>query len=400
VALFIERRTTMLVTVNGVEKEVAVKKQGSIWICRVGNAKVYWREKYVTPYVILHGKSLTEINRLKPAIIAYLREYKLALSIEKKVPPMSFEGEGKITEYKYNPGESKDNYVSAVPKWLRDVKIKQICSGPIRTFTRGIKIPQEYKDMAKKYMPYCCNCAHRVNCDMPCLTPDVNSKETILEGIEREEFNMAKFYGVKVGRNTGVFETWAACEDAVKGYPGAQYKGFTGRGAAEVYAGITPKEEVAPQSTVNSKVVTIYTDGACSGNPGPGGWGCILMLGEYKKEHSGYIPAATNNKMELTAAIKGLQHLTRPCTVELYTDSQYLINGIDQWISGWKAKGWKTCDGKPVKNQELWIELDKLASIHKIKWNYVKGHASNKYNNRCDELATSAIKNRGPIDVK
>lgn len=385
----------MLVSVNGVEKEVMVKKQGNIWVCRVGKAKVYWREKYKSPYVILHGKTLSEINRLKPLIVAYLRQYKLIMSIDKKVPPMSFEGEGKTSEYKYNPAKAKENYVSAVPKWLRDVKIKQVCSGPKRTFTRGIKIPQEYKDMAYKYMPYCSKCAHRVNCDMPCLTPDEKSQETILEGIEREEFNMAKYYGVKVGKTPGVYTSWADCEAQVKGYPGAQYKGFGSKEEAEVYAGvkkinITPTP-VTHNSNLNRKVVTIYTDGACSGNPGPGGWGCILMYGEHTREHSGYVADTTNNQMELTAAIKGLQELKFACTVELYSDSKYLVEGMTSWLEGWKKKGWKTTSG-PVKNRELWEELDRLASIHKIKWIYVKGHASNKYNNRCDELATGAIK--------
>lgn len=381
----------MIVAVNGIERDVMVKKQGSIWVCRVGKAKVYWREKYATPYVILHGKTLNEINKMKPTIVAYLREYKRLISMEKKVPPMSFEGEGKTTEYKPSTSSAKEDYVSAVPKWLRDVKIKQVCSGPKRTFTRGIKIPQEYKEMAKNYMQYCCNCKHRVECEIPCFTPELNSQEPILEGIEREDFNMAKFYGVKVGKTPGVYETWADCEANVKGYPGAQYKGFGSKEAAEVFVGIVPEQQVVPQSIINSKVVTIYTDGACSGNPGPGGWGTILMFGTHYREHSGYDPATTNNKMELTAAIKGLQELKFPCTVELYTDSQYLINGIDQWIDGWKKRNWKTSDNKPVKNQELWVELDRLKAIHTIKWNYVKGHASNKYNNRCDELATGAI---------
>jgi ribonuclease HI len=332
------------------------------------------------------------------------------MSVERKVPPMSFEGEGKTTEYRESTSSSNNDYVSAVPKWLRDVKIKQVCSGPKRTFTRGIKIPQEYKDMANKYMSYCCNCKHRVECEIPCLTPELSSQEQILEGIEREEFNMAKFYAVKKGRTPGVYTTWADCEVQVKGFPGADFHGFGSEEEANKYAGITKepinitpqpvnRTQEVPQSTINSKLVTIYTDGACSGNPGPGGWGTILMCGSHYREHSGYNPDTTNNKMELTAAIKGLQELKYPCTVELYTDSQYLINGIDQWIDGWKKRNWKTSDNKPVKNQELWVELDRLKSIHTIKWNYVKGHASNKYNNRCDELATSAYKTNGKLTV-
>jgi hypothetical protein len=174
----------MVVTLNGKSTEIFVKKQGNVWVCRVGKAKVYWNKKYTEPYVILPGKTYAEIKKMKPLIITYLREYKRIVTELKKLPPLSFEGEGKTdTEYKYQPEKHVEGYVSAVPKWLTDVKIKQVCSGPKRTFTRGIRIPQEYKDMAKKYMTYCCNCPHRVECEIPCLTPDINSRQDILEGI-------------------------------------------------------------------------------------------------------------------------------------------------------------------------------------------------------------------------
>ena len=137
--------------------------------------------------------------------------------------------------------------------------------------------------------------------------------------------------------------------------------------------------------------VVIYTDGACSGNPGPGGWGAILMAGPHRKELSGAEPVSTNNRMELIAAISALEALKRPSQVELYTDSQYVKNGIMSWIHGWKRNGWKTADKKPVKNAELWQRLDKARGAHKIDWRWVKGHAGHPENERADELARMAI---------
>jgi ribonuclease HI len=140
------------------------------------------------------------------------------------------------------------------------------------------------------------------------------------------------------------------------------------------------------------KHVQIITDGACIGNPGPGGWACILRYNSHKKELSGRDRATTNNRMELTAAIRGLEALREPCEVEVVTDSQYLKNGISTWIQGWKRNGWKTKDKKPVLNQDLWVELDALVSKHKVKWTWTKGHADHDDNNRCDELATAAAR--------
>lgn len=139
--------------------------------------------------------------------------------------------------------------------------------------------------------------------------------------------------------------------------------------------------------------VTIYTDGACSGNPGPGGWGAILMYKDNKKEISGGNKKTTNNIMELTAVIEGLKLLKFPCKVKLYSDSAYVVNAfIQKWIYGWLKNGWKNASKEPVKNKELWQELYDLTKIHEVEFIKVKGHADNEYNNRCDELARNAIK--------
>ena len=139
--------------------------------------------------------------------------------------------------------------------------------------------------------------------------------------------------------------------------------------------------------------VKIYTDGACSGNPGPGGWGAILMYKDNKKEISGGSKETTNNIMELTAVIEGLKLLKFPCKVKLYSDSAYVVNAfIQKWIYGWLKNGWKNASKEPVKNKELWQELYDLTKIHEVEFIKVKGHADNEYNNRCDELARNAIK--------
>lgn len=139
--------------------------------------------------------------------------------------------------------------------------------------------------------------------------------------------------------------------------------------------------------------VTIYTDGACSGNPGPGGWGALLMYKDTKKEISGGKEDTTNNVMELTAVIEGLKLLKFPCKVKLYSDSAYVVNGFNQkWIYGWIKNGWKNSSKEPVKNKELWQELYDLTKAHEVEFIKVKGHADNEYNNRCDELARNAIK--------
>lgn len=139
--------------------------------------------------------------------------------------------------------------------------------------------------------------------------------------------------------------------------------------------------------------VIIYTDGACSGNPGPGGWGSILMMGENKREISGGKKDTTNNVMELTAVIEALKLLKRPCKVDLYSDSAYVVNAfLQNWIWGWIKNSWKNSNKEEVKNKELWQELFSLTKIHDVTFHKVKGHADNEYNNRCDELARNAIK--------
>lgn len=139
------------------------------------------------------------------------------------------------------------------------------------------------------------------------------------------------------------------------------------------------------------KHITIYTDGACSGNPGPGGWGVVLIHDGRQKELSGSFPHTTNNQMELLGAIKGLEALKEPCDVTLYTDSKYVVQGMTEWIHDWIKRGWKTSSKKPVKNLELWQRLYELSKNHSVSFKWVKGHSVNGYNNRCDELATDAI---------
>lgn len=139
------------------------------------------------------------------------------------------------------------------------------------------------------------------------------------------------------------------------------------------------------------KQVTIHCDGACQGNPGPGGWAAVLQYSEKRKEVCGAVAATTNNRMELQAAIEGLRILIEACEVEMFTDSEYLRNGITSWIKGWKYKGWMTKERKPVKNADLWKELDALVSQHKVTWRWVKGHAGHVDNERCDSLAVEAI---------
>lgn len=140
------------------------------------------------------------------------------------------------------------------------------------------------------------------------------------------------------------------------------------------------------------KKVTIYTDGACSGNPGPGGWGAILMFDEYKKEISGYSENTTNNIMEITAVLEAVKMLKYECEITIYSDSAYVVNAFKQgWIYNWQKNNWRTADKKPVKNQELWQELYFELSKHKFEFIKVKGHSDNEFNNRCDYLATNEI---------
>ncbi|RZT41723.1 ribonuclease HI [Cupriavidus agavae] len=137
--------------------------------------------------------------------------------------------------------------------------------------------------------------------------------------------------------------------------------------------------------------VTIYSDGACKGNPGPGGWGAVLVAGGHEKELFGGETPTTNNRMELMAVIEALRALKRPCVVNIYTDSQYVQKGISEWITGWKARGWKTADKKPVKNADLWQILDEVRQPHVIEWHWVRGHNGHPGNERADRLANRGV---------
>jgi ribonuclease HI len=139
------------------------------------------------------------------------------------------------------------------------------------------------------------------------------------------------------------------------------------------------------------KSVVVHSDGACRGNPGPGGWAAVLTYGTQRKELSGGVPATTNNRMELHAAIEALSSLKLPCAVEFFTDSKYVQNGISQWVAGWKRNGWRTQARQPVKNADLWRALDAVAAKHQIQWKWLKGHAGHEENERCDVLANAAI---------
>ncbi len=143
----------------------------------------------------------------------------------------------------------------------------------------------------------------------------------------------------------------------------------------------------------DERVIEIYTDGACSGNPGPGGWGALLICGSHEKEIFGGEEETTNNRMEMMAVVKALEALKKPSNVKIYTDSKYVLQGATEWLKGWKAKGWKNASKQPVKNKALWQKIDSLLSIHNVEFIWVKGHAGNIGNERADELARRAIAN-------
>lgn len=142
---------------------------------------------------------------------------------------------------------------------------------------------------------------------------------------------------------------------------------------------------------MSRKMVRLYTDGSCHGNPGPGGWAAILEWGGKSRELSGNDPATTNNRMEMMAVIEGLRALKEPCDVGVWTDSRYVVDGMKSWLAGWKKRGWKTASKQPVKNEELWRALDEEAGRHSVDWNWVKGHDGHPQNERCDRLANEAI---------
>lgn len=142
---------------------------------------------------------------------------------------------------------------------------------------------------------------------------------------------------------------------------------------------------------MNADTIYIYSDGACKGNPGAGGWGALLVTDGHRKEICGGEANTTNNRMEMTAVIRALESLKRPSTVEVHTDSQYVQKGISEWMTGWKRRNWRTADGKPVKNQDLWLQLDALSQLHRIEWKWVRGHNGHPENERADELANQGV---------
>ena len=227
---------------------------------------------------------------------------------------------------------------------------------------------------------------------------------------------MKKIYAVKVGRQKGLFATWAECEMQVKGFPGAKFKGFTSKSEAEEWlsgkvSGVADtgkqtadvsavtssrrrvKAERKPEAAQEETDFIIYTDGSCLRNPdGPGGWAAVIInteTGEVQELHEGN-PSTTNNRMELSAAIGALSSVREGSTVALYTDSQYMKNAFTRnWLRNWKRNGWKTSQGTDVLNKDLWLRLDELFSSRQVFFRWVKGHAGNTYNERCDMLARS-----------
>ncbi|MDY6267547.1 MAG: ribonuclease HI [Selenomonadaceae bacterium] len=227
-----------------------------------------------------------------------------------------------------------------------------------------------------------------------------------------------KVYAVARGRAVGIFTSWSECEKQVKGFAGARFQSFTDVRAALAWLNGNPKP-ATPKASPSKKTkktatyrkprtslpspspalatdpadYTIFTDGSCLRNPnGPGGWAIVaknMATGQVTERSAGE-PSTTNNRMELTAAIEALRLAPEGTRVALYTDSQYLKNGITKWVAGWKRRGWRKADGQPVLNQDLWMELDRLYGAHTVSFHWVKGHAGNLLNERCDQLAKRA----------
>ena len=198
------------------------------------------------------------------------------------------------------------------------------------------------------------------------------------------------YYAVAIGKEPGIYFTWKDCEQQVKGVKNAKFKKFNNEEEANQF--LASNNEINKENIVPDYYV--YTDGACSGNPGPGGWGAVIFDKENNQKNiSGNEKNTTNNRMELLAAIMALKKIKSNSQITIYTDSTYVKNGITEWMFNWKKNDWKTASKKPVKNKDLWIKLDKLCEKNKVSWKWVKGHGTNKYNNLADQLATSAIKN-------
>ena len=224
-----------------------------------------------------------------------------------------------------------------------------------------------------------------------------------------------KFYAVRSGHKPGIYQTWDECKAQVDGYSNADYKGFSTLKDAQVYLGIEAKPEapapgpIAERKTAPSpkslpfpaghddglKHIVIYTDGACTGNPGPGGYGVVLLHSDHRKELSGGFRLTTNNRMEILGCIVGLQTLKEPCAVTIYSDSKYVVNTMTKsWALRWRKNGWKRKDEKgewkDALNADLWAEILDLCDRHRVKFEWVRGHAGNEENERCDQLARAA----------
>lgn len=223
-----------------------------------------------------------------------------------------------------------------------------------------------------------------------------------------------KFYAVLVGHKPGIFTSWTGpggAQEQVAGYPNAQYKGFVTRAEAEAWlenpSSPAPKKKEKKKddrkttgdtgsTPASKKDVVIYTDGGCINNPGPGGYGAVLMHKGKRKEISGGFRKTTNNRMELLACIEALKLLKYPCTVDLYSDSQYVVNGITKgWAKRWRAKKWMRNKEQKAENADMWEQLLELCDTHDVKFNWVRGHAGNRENERCDQLANGAAREPG-----
>ena len=222
-----------------------------------------------------------------------------------------------------------------------------------------------------------------------------------------------KFYAVAAGRTTGIFTDWATCEKQVKGFTGAKYKSFPTRSEAEswlkepVYSKSPATKKAAKPAAGNTKIpanaIVIYTDGGAINNPGPGGYGIVIEDNGVRNEISGGFRLTTNNRMEMTAAIVALKAVAgsgRP--IVLHSDSSYLVNGITKgWAKGWRSRGWKKADGAPAMNPDLWAELLILLEKENVDFRWVKGHAGNELNERCDQLAVATARTEGlPADLE
>ncbi len=223
-----------------------------------------------------------------------------------------------------------------------------------------------------------------------------------------------KFYAVAVGRTPGIYSDWPAAEAQVKGFAGAKFKGFASRVEADewledpVYSRRLPGKQQEPDRQVadipsRENGVAVYTDGGCINNPGPGGYGIVIVDGVEIKERSGGFRLTTNNRMELMACLVALQELegTVCAVILLHSDSRYVVNGIEKgWAKGWRARGWRKSDGQPALNADLWADLLRLSESLPVTFRWVKGHAGNIRNERCDTLATTFARQKGlPIDT-